>query len=338
MRLVVRLLVVCSFVSSSTYAGSIALVDAYVENDVRLFSGVSDSDRHYTQGLHFRVGFAEGDLPRFLAAPRRPSWIGKLCDQRNCATGFTFGQSIYTPQNIRSPLLPPRDRSYAAWLYGGFLLQAREPGVALHTFEADIGVVGPHAYGEQIQTWWHNEIVHVKPPLGWEHQIRDEPALMLRYMQQRRLTERTSDNGRRVLDILLRGGGSVGNVFTLASVGPAFRFGYNINDQFGERPLTVAGPPAVAPRTQRIVAYAFVGADGRFVFHNIFLDGNCCRSDAASHRVEKRRFVGDAEGGIVIGYEPFRLTWRQVRRSREFARQQRGDIFGSIEFTYSRSL
>jgi hypothetical protein len=122
-----------------------------------VFSGIDLRDRHYTQGLHIRVGYVEGKLPRLLTAAVAvlPARIRRLCGSGECNGGFEFGQSIYTPQNIRRPLFPPYDRPYGAWLYGGALLQARELGHVLHTFSADAGVVGPQAYGKEIQTWWH---------------------------------------------------------------------------------------------------------------------------------------------------------------------------------------
>jgi hypothetical protein len=340
MRLITSLLL--SLVAAQLNA-QVAYVDTYAENDVRVFSGIDLRDRHYTQGLHIRVGYVEGKLPRLLTAAVAvlPARIRRLCGSGECNGGCEFGQSIYTPQNIRRPLFPPYDRPYGAWLYGGALLQARELGHVLHTFSADAGVVGPQAYGKEIQTWWHRDVVHVPTPLGWEHQLRNEPALQIRYSQQRRLAEINPSQQDRYADLTVHAGGALGNVFTLLSAGPTFRAGYNISDELGERQLSnvamasMSGPsPAASSPPRRVVLYAFISGDGRAVARNIFLDGNCCVASPSAH-VNKRRFVGDVEGGVVAGYSAWRLTWRQVRRSREFVGQHRADVFGSVEVTYT---
>src|SRR2546430_7064985 len=40
--------------------------------------------------------------------------------------GYTVGQNIYTPRNIRSSIALTYDRPYAGWLYFGMILQRQD--------------------------------------------------------------------------------------------------------------------------------------------------------------------------------------------------------------------
>jgi lipid A 3-O-deacylase len=94
------------------------------------------------------------------------------------------------------------------------------------------------------------------------------------------------------------------------------RFGYNVPDEFSTQPGEF-----------KWGAYFLAGVDGRFVLHNIFLDGNTWRE---SHHVTKRPFVGDGRVGLGLVFQMAEISFAHVFRTREFNDQKRSDSFGSV--------
>ncbi|WP_253272910.1 lipid A-modifier LpxR family protein [Halomonas sp. PR-M31] len=73
--------------------------------------------------------------------------------------------------------------------------------------------------------------------------------------------------------------------------------------------------------------YGFLGTEGRFMAHNLLLDGNTFES---SHDVDRREWVGDLTAGVVFSWDRFQVALTNVWRTREFESQDEADQFGSI--------
>jgi hypothetical protein len=150
--------------------GTWTLID---END--LFGG---TDRNYTNGLQISWLSAKNDLPPAIDwASDRLSFLAKPgADWRY---GFVAGQTMYTPNDITVATPQPGERPYAGWLFGGLSLTA-DSGDRLDTIELHAGVVGPASGAEFVQRNWHAQIGSPDPK-GWDHQLANEPGLMLVY-------------------------------------------------------------------------------------------------------------------------------------------------------------
>ncbi|MBK8121756.1 MAG: DUF2219 family protein [Sulfuritalea sp.] len=64
-------------------------------------------------------------------------------------------------------------------------------GNRLDTVELDVRHGRPAALGEPVQKAWYR-LIGTDTPRGWEHQIPNEPAFVLTYVQKRRFG---NDNG-----------------------------------------------------------------------------------------------------------------------------------------------
>src|SRR5258708_39092254 len=79
--------------------------------------------------------------------------------------------------------------------------------------------------------------------------------------------------------------------------------------------------------------YFFIGAQGRVVGHNIFLDGNTFRPSA---RVPKKTCVADLQAGFSAPWSStLRLDFSVVRRTQEFVGQHGLDEVGTAALTFS---
>ncbi len=300
----------------------------YFENDVLV-----GTDRHYTNGLRYaavRLGVEESPWwARRLA--RRFDLCGEGSKPDNCFTmnkGFAVTHTIYTPEDTADPELIVDDRPYGAWLHYSSIFELRGR-LSLHHFEADIGIVGPLAFGEEVQGAVHT-LTGSQGPMGWDHQIDNELGLLLLYQWQRRIPGLelwSRDRSVRLFDVTPDVGGTLGNVFTYVGAGLTLRFGYNLSNAFPGKIEPVVMD--VAGRRKWEV-YLFAATEGRAVGRNIFLDGNTFKD---SHSVDKETLVYDWEVGLVVRYSRFAFSYRVVSRSPEFALQEERQRYGSVSLT-----
>jgi hypothetical protein len=309
-----------------------------VENDA--LAAFSGSDEFYTNGLRFA-------WLRNSAVTQNPEWVDRFtnwwCSSPLCPDavpdagyGHAFGQNFYTPASITVVELIPDDRPYAGYLYYSWLVNVRsdtdeDPELTRpvqNLFELQLGLVGPEAGGEFVQREFH-QLIGDDEPLGWDNQLRNEPVLNLVYLWRKRI-------GNRSFDVIPHWGGALGNAATYVNAGATVRIGWNLT---GFPALVIA--PTVAgvgrERETRHELYGFVGADGRAVAHNIFLDGNTFTD---SHSVDKEPWVYDLKAGISYRYKGWRFDYTFVRRSKEFHPPPAGGDtegvhdFGSIGLSY----
>ncbi len=282
-------------------------LQVFVENDV--FAG---TDRYYTNGLKFGLGqLLQPVQAGFKALPESMlNWLSASSADTNF--GFFAGQNIYTPRNIRVVENQPNDRPWAAWLYLGAVAQ-RVEATRLDTVELDIGVVGPAALGEAVQSNWH-KLIGAPQPKGWDNQLPSEAAFSLAYLHKRKFEV----GG---VEWIAHGGVTLGTVTTQARVGGMARFGQHMTG-FGPDTIEPGGTTLQCTRDAKHCApstewewYVFVGGDMRLVAHNIFLDGTLFHD---SPSVDRRSRVYDLNAGFAFRYQKLNLSFTRIRRSEEF--------------------
>jgi len=285
--------------------------------------GPHNKDRHYTNGIRFGWMSDDDDVPGWARSFQ--DVLPLLAPDGRHRIGWTFGQDIFTPEDkqTETPILD--DRPYAAWLYAGLKLQT-ETDARLDTIEFDLGVVGPLALGEEVQSRWHS-LIGAKPAHGWNNQIKNEPGLDIRAERSWRypLTDTSDEFG---VDVVPNLTASLGNVFTYGGGGATIRFGRALGSDFGPPRIDPATPGSDSFRPPDGLGwYLFAGFEGRAVARNIFLDGN---TFAHSQTVDKRPLVGDLQAGIALTLAHARLTFTELVRSKEFYGQHHPDYVGAI--------
>ena len=131
-----------------------------VENDL-LFQ----SDQYYTAGVALAYTFE--DLKKTPA-----QFILRSKDAENYTfSGFGIEHRMFTPFSITDPYAIENDRPYSAYFlltnYSVLINPKRNLKISN---ELGIGLIGPAAGGEAIQTTVH-EIIGSDLPIGWENQI-----------------------------------------------------------------------------------------------------------------------------------------------------------------------
>lgn len=326
-----------------------------LEND--LFSG---TDRHYTNGIRVSWLSPDGDTVEWLELARDALEAVALDEDdvslaekdrdKQVHFGASVGQDIYTPEDRYTTTVISDDRPYAAWLYGAAALHtitdlgkndpSREGMKDLESVEIQVGVVGPMALGEQAQNLIH-ELRLIETFDGWDNQINNEPGIMLLYERKRRYAsplELGPEWGGTEVDAIPGAGFSIGNVITEARAGGVVRWGWNLPENFGPPALIQGGAPFHEwdeSSGKDFSFYLFATAEGRYVAHNIFLDGNTFED---SHSVRKRRLIADASLGLSFLKGPVNVTYANAFRTREFEGQDRVNRFGSLTVTWQMKL
>lgn len=320
----------------------------HFENDL-----FADTDSQYTNGIKLTAVSPDltswfthrDDLPEWLRDLLPLKHLPLITDEGIARTfAFSLGQNTYTPDDTTRRELIEDDRPYAGWLYLGATFQTRSEDQQ-DTFEVQLGVVGPFSFAEETQTEVHR-LRGFSIPQGWNNQLRTEAGLVLAYERTWRHRIAGKMRSRAGADLLTRAGGALGNVAIYASLGAQLRMGWNLPLDFGYSVIRPGGvsqistlpqantrdDPFAPLRTPRWSAYAFVGAEGRVVGRDIFLNGNSFRD---SHSVDHNPFVADLMAGFTVSFHGMKVSLARVFRSREFRGQPDAHRFGSITVSYA---
>jgi len=298
-------------------------VQLYFENDT--FAG---TDRCYTGGI--KLSWVSGCLenPR---ENRLLKWLPLLDDPGSRhALSLSLGQNIYTPDDITRSDIIEDDRPYAGNLYLSLGIHSRSER-RCQTLGMSLGIVGPHAYAMEAQRGIHKIINGVRP-LGWTHQLGDELALGFT-CETKWKTLKKGVFRKLGLEFINHLAGGVGNIYTYASSGAQFRFGWNLPGDFGASLIKPNGDRSVDIRERGgFGVHFFILVDGKAVLRDIFLDGNTFRD---SHRVDKKNFTADIIPGFSLRKGRFNFNYSHVYWTRKFTTESRDQVFGTFSISYS---
>ena len=317
-------------------------LNLHFENDL-----FANTDSDYTNGV--RASWVSPDLHDFIAGkqltydwvnrvnellePLHPQFSGQGKVHRNIVV--SVGQLMFTPRDKFKTELDVNDRPYAGRLYTSLGYQARTSN-KLHSFEINVGVVGPAAMAQQTQNIVH-DIRGLERFHGWDNQLHNELGVQLVFERKRRFKPLP---GKYIFDLesdlISHWGGSLGNVATYLNAGAELRLGWALPKDFGRSSIRPGGegnnPGLGNPKNRKWQVHAYLAADGRAVAHNIFLDGNSFRD---SHSVSKKPWVADLAAGVSATYQRWNISYSQIFRTKEFTGQQQSQQYGSLSVSYS---
>ena len=314
------------FVSNLTHANEFApnknhAINIVSENDA-YFEPFIKSDEYYTAG-HF-ISYLS---PEFEA----DSWLNKIAgfahlyDTHFTRFAISLNQELYTPDkkyNYNDRTVPLRDDIlFGAGLYANlsFLSRTRD---FMEQFSLDIGLVGPKAFGKQVQNGVHR-LTNNGEAKGWDyHGLKSEILVNLHYGFIYRWVFIED-----FFDVLPQFQISLGNAYTALNVGARFRVGYGIRNDFGLQKLKSRFAQNIVDDGLKI--YAVFGINGSIVGRDMFVEGNTGKN-APKSGVKLNRFLYEIEFGAMIGWKYLSFGYIWSNESLRFKGQNGHHKYGSI--------
>ena len=134
------------------------MVNIIFDNDI-----FNNTDYYYTNGARIEMV-----LPIAKSSPVNKMLLGLKTNDIDIS-GFSITQNIYTPINPEATGIEYGDRPFASYLTVGQFRESYHLKKQIQIKSAlDIGVIGPLAFGEKVQS-----TVHTLEPTGWKYQLQN---------------------------------------------------------------------------------------------------------------------------------------------------------------------
>ncbi|MCK5005419.1 MAG: lipid A deacylase LpxR family protein [Candidatus Aminicenantes bacterium] len=219
------------FISGLLYSDTISIA---VEND--FFAG---TDMHYTNGI--RIGWlgnplkgsdiddASGIYPGTIRNAVKIIPFLSLNEGKSYNVGFSVYQMMFTPEDITKTEPDYNDIPYAGHLLFSFFLFEHDEH-SYSEFKFQLGIVGPASGAGTAQRTFHKLIGAITPE-GWDTQLENHATFGIAYEHGIRKWEKSYKGGFSS-DLIGNVGFHLGNFYSGASLGSAWRFGKNYPKNF----------------------------------------------------------------------------------------------------------
>jgi hypothetical protein len=154
----------------------------YEDDDYINFWG-HGTDNAYTNGS--RIDY-------FYQPAHRPHGIlGRFAPRAGAGSTDVYGwglfEIMYTPDNLTKTVWQPNDYQYAGAIVATHSRFSYNPEKK-YSFQTELvmGLIGPSALGQAIQSGFHR-LIHYIQPMGWSHQFRNDALLNVNLTAEKQL-------------------------------------------------------------------------------------------------------------------------------------------------------
>lgn len=286
-------------------------------------------DSGYTEGAQFSMLMYRKDgAESWLQIPLMERF------EREHFITFVVGQQMYTPEDLNATDPVTGDRPYAGWLYFQTAMhQSSEHH--LDSLSLKVGMVGQHAYMEDVQKFIH-WMIGSPEPKGWGNQIGSRLGLQLDYMHKWRYAP--DDIWGVESDVIPFVSGELGTLSVKGSLGAMWRLGYNIPHDFGSSTMDEYGENGV-PTTAELSYrhhdkwhyFLTFGVGTSVVLYDVFLDAKLVADEPLVDKYYARAF---GNYGATVGYGAFEMSYIRSHYTKEFKSQNLLSNYGSLLLVY----
>ncbi|RZK43610.1 MAG: lipid A deacylase LpxR family protein [Pedobacter sp.] len=311
--LLILVLTATSFSShSQSYKNEIGFM---TDND---FYIAFKQDRYYTTGTfaYFRRALNQENVD--------PKFEKKILD-------LEIGQKIYNAFWSHAPDVTTHDRPFAGYLYGGAGLSWFNKDESILKASAQLGILGPGAMGEEVQSSFHKLINAYYSVEGWDYQVKNEIALNLDFSYQRLLFSTKN----RLVDVSGSTNVLLGNTFSGANAGVLIRFG-KMNSFFessysNSRLKNNQGDN----RKPDFELFLFTKPQVNFAAYDATIQGGLFRSDKGPVTFGIKNWVYSQQIGFNLAIDRLTTKFIVTLKTNEVESAAKNYHYGSIVFTYS---
>lgn len=274
----------------------------------------------YTNGVFFSSIRAPSPGTETVAAPLLLGPVAGLLGVRSATlASSSLGQIMITPRDITRREPDPADAPYiGALVYRATQIEVE--GDLANMASLNIGVIGPASGAEQTQRAIHRLIGSDRPE-GWDSQVSNRPLIGLeRYVARRFAWGDRPVGGGASGDVVLQGGGMLGNLESLAGASVLLRYGIGLERSFAST-MNVTG------RT----ADPFVLGEGWFAFAGLAAD-RVFNHTGIGGQADLRKTRATATVGIAYGWRSSSLTFSLQSADPLIRASNRRQSYGSITY------
>lgn len=254
------------------------------------------SDKNYTQGYSFELAnsaFAKNPI-NYIFIPQK---------QQKNIYGIAIEHIGYTPSNFVSTDIQLGDRPFAAAIYvKSFSIITDRIKKRRLAQSLSIGLIGPGAFGKEIQTKIH-ELTGNKIPGGWDNQIQNDVVLNYMISIEKQLYRYNSLFSLQSVATI-----QLGTLFTNASVG--------LNTSFG----LIDFPFHNSNNISSFKIYMYAQPIVSIIGYDATLQGGILTNDnpytTANGQLE--RITGQIDFGLILKYNRLYLEYSRSVITREF--------------------
>ena len=291
-----------------------------------------NEDSGYTYGVISSWGYNEVNS---LDDETLPLWIAYLADKtyliaesdRRYGISYSIGQLLQTALDTSVTEVVEEDAPYVGLLAWEGQLTAYNNRVS-DELTLTLGMVGPVAGGEPLQSFFHNRIA-VSEPQGWGNQISNEFVLRLQGKRSWRVFD--TPIGNTEFDVITTISAGIGNLRSDLSGGVGIRWGQALQRNFFSAPSLHVG---VLNRSNNNsdAWYLFAHSSASYVANDIFIDGNTFQD---SHSVDLINEQMAISAGVMVNIANWSLRYTFFALSDRYQEQRVDQRFGSLSITYN---
>jgi hypothetical protein len=255
------------------------------------------TDENYTQGYSFELV-----SPYFKTNPfNHLFYIPKEVETRY---GLAVEHIGYTPNHYELPKIQFGDRPFAAAIMlKSFMISTNEAKKSRFTSSFSLGIIGPGAFGEEMQVGIHKATGN-KIPLGWRHQIKNDIVLNYEVGYEKQLF-RYHD----LFSLQATANAKIGTLFTNATIG--------INSTFG----IINSPFSSISERNGFKLYAFAQPMLSVIGYDATLQGGLVnkKSPYTIGSGDVERLTGQFNYGFIVKSKTLYFEFSRSVISKEFA-------------------
>ncbi|KGJ96973.1 lipid A deacylase LpxR family protein [Colwellia psychrerythraea] len=281
-----------------------AQLSVQLEND-----GLFASDGNYTNG--FSLAWESKPLQIYhqhltLSMPLLLQWQYVLrlpVNNKQSAWGVKVSQRMWTPSDIGITYSQSNDRPYV----GLVELESHTADYSSSFAQKNwltLGIIGPKARAERVQTKVHN-FTGSTMPQGWQYQVQEQVTAQFAYEVDSLLYRNKTYFSQSQWDVSGFSHIALGNLETQAAVGLLFRWGTELSSSFGRLSSHfghIGNLTEVIPDSH-ITIHARLALGYRF--HDLSIEGNLPYESL----VELQHKQAKATAGFTWSLDNLALTW-----------------------------
>ena len=274
------------------------------------------SDRYYTNG--------------FVA---QWNWLKQEVDSRRFQKQIhrlELGHKVFTPVSVKdsvAAVVRKMDRPFAGWLYAQYGTTLIFHNKAVLQADAVAGLLGPSAFGRQVQQQWHR-LWKLYKVYGWDYQLNDAFTLGV----QAAYFYPLAGAGSRSASLYGVSKIALGTAFTNAAAGFLFQTGRLRTA--AQSAYWNANLGTAVSNTEKREWIFFMEPLLLAQAYNATIQGGLFRSDKGPFTTGIRPFLFQTRTGLLLTGRKMGFRWFYTIRGREGSLMKKREHWGSIGLTY----